>query len=147
VFVVYKIHSGEGPVGDLVAFTGLWGFLLDPIDYFTSIVSDMVEELLDTARLRRILEREPSTQNGNQNLKRKTGKIEFRDVSFSYPGSERPIIDHLSIAIEAGLTVAFVGRSGAGKSTICNLLKRNLVPTAGTILIDDQDITTLEKGS
>ncbi|KAB5515647.1 hypothetical protein GE09DRAFT_1263105 [Coniochaeta sp. 2T2.1] len=91
--------------------------------------------------------REPSTQNGDRNLKRKTGKIEFRDVSFSYPGSERLIIDHLSFAIEASLTVAFVGQSGAGKSTICNLLMRNLVPTAGTILIDDEDITTVKKDS
>ncbi|KAK0702673.1 mitochondrial ATP-binding cassette sub-family B member 6 [Lasiosphaeris hirsuta] len=146
-FVVYKIDSGEGLVGDLVAFTGLWALLLDPIDYFTSIVSDTIQEFLDTARLRRILERELSIPNGDQNLEQKTGKIEFRDVSFSYPGSERPIIDHLSTVIEGGLTVAFVGQSGAGKSTICNLLMRNLVPTAGTILIDDQDITTLKKDS
>ncbi|KAK4206462.1 hypothetical protein QBC37DRAFT_407098 [Rhypophila decipiens] len=75
------------------------------------------------------------------------GMIEFRDVSFSYPGSERLIIDHLSTVIEGGSTVAFVGQSGAGKSTICNLLMRNLVPTAGTILIDGQDITTLKKDS
>ncbi|KAK0722915.1 hypothetical protein B0T26DRAFT_772048 [Lasiosphaeria miniovina] len=146
-FVVYKIDSREGLVGDLVAFTGLWALLLGPIDYFTSVVSDTIQELFDAARLRRILEREPSIPNGDQNLKRKTGKIEFREVSFSYPGPERLIIDHLSTVIEGGSTVAFVGQSGAGKPTICNLLMRNLVPTPGTILIDDQDITTLKKDS
>lgn len=146
-FVIYKVQSGEGPIGDLVAFTGLWGFLLSPIDYFTSIVSDMIEDLLDTARLRRILEWEPSTQKGDQNLKCDTGKIEFQGVSFSYPGSNRLIIDNLSMVIEGGSTVAFVGPSGSGKSTMCNLLMGNLTPTAGTIFIDDQDIRTLKKDS
>jgi ABC-type multidrug transport system fused ATPase/permease subunit len=146
-FVVYKVYYGEGLVVDLVAFTGLWDLLLDPINYFTSVVSDTIQELLDAARLRRILERKPYMPNGDENLERKIGKIEFRDVSFSYPGSERLIIDHLSTVIGGGSTIAFVGQSGAGKSTICNLLMRNLVPTAGTILIDDQDIRTLKKDS
>lgn len=122
--------------------------LFQPLEgNFTSVVSDTIQELLDTARLRRILERELSIPNEDQTLEYKIGKIEFRDVSFSYPGSERLIIDHLSIVIEGGSTVAFVGQTGAGKSTICNLLIRNLVPTTGTILIDDQDITTLKKDS
>ncbi|KAK3382021.1 P-loop containing nucleoside triphosphate hydrolase protein, partial [Podospora didyma] len=91
-------------------------------------LSDTIEELLDTARLRRILEMEPSTPDGDQNLELKTGKIEFRGVSFSFPGSDRLIINDLSFVLELSSTVAFVGRSGAGKSTIYNPLMRNLVP-------------------
>ncbi|HHQ15137.1 MAG TPA: ABC transporter ATP-binding protein [Chromatiales bacterium] len=62
--------------------------------------------------------------------------IEFRDVSFSYPGTEKPAVSHLSFELRAGETVALVGRSGSGKTTVTNLLLRTLDPDSGTILYD-----------
>ncbi|KAM7197985.1 hypothetical protein V8F33_005252 [Rhypophila sp. PSN 637] len=146
-FVIYKIHSGESLIGDLIAFTGLWSLLLRPTEYLGSFLSKNIEKIHDTARLRRILEVVPSISYGDQNLERKTGTIVLEDISFSYPGSERVIIERLSLEIKGGSKVAFVGPSGTGKSTVCNLLMRNIVPTSGKILIDDQDITTVGKDS
>ncbi len=62
--------------------------------------------------------------------------VEFRDVSFSYPGTEKPAVSHLSFELRAGETVALVGRSGSGKTTVTNLLLRTLDPDSGTILYD-----------
>jgi ATP-binding cassette, subfamily B, bacterial len=72
-----------------------------------------------------------------------TGKIDFRNVSFSYD-VDRPVLQDINFLIEPYQTVALVGRSGSGKSTLVKLLFRYFDPTAGQILMDDQDIRTLE---
>ncbi|MEU6300157.1 ABC transporter ATP-binding protein [Streptomyces erythrochromogenes] len=66
--------------------------------------------------------------------------IEFRDVSFSYPGDERPVLDGVSFTVPAGSCVALVGRNGAGKSTLLKLLTRFYEPTAGSILLDGRPL-------
>jgi ATP-binding cassette, subfamily B, bacterial len=72
--------------------------------------------------------------------------IEFRDVSFTYPGTDTPVLDRLNLFVPAGRCVALVGANGAGKSTIVKLLTRLYEPTAGTILIDDVPITAYDRG-
>jgi ATP-binding cassette, subfamily C, bacterial LapB len=137
VFVIYKIRSGEATIGDLVAFTGLWSLLLGPVDYFSSIVGELLEEFLDTTRLRRIIERDSRVEEGDKALEYIEGKVEFRNVSFSYPGSKGQNIDGMSITIKGGSKVAFVGPSGVGKTTIFKLLMWLFVLTeGGAILID-----------
>ena len=71
------------------------------------------------------------------------GDIEFRNVSFTYPGAEQPSLTGISFRLEPGKVVALVGPSGAGKSTIVRLLMRWHEPTTGTIRFDGDDITTL----
>jgi ATP-binding cassette subfamily B protein len=68
------------------------------------------------------------------------GAIEFRDVVFSYPGSDRRVLDHVSLRIEPGQTVALVGATGSGKSTLISLLPRLHEPPAGTVLVDGVDV-------
>jgi ATP-binding cassette subfamily B protein len=69
-----------------------------------------------------------------------TGAIEIRDLVFSYPGTDRRVLDHVSLRIEAGQTVALVGATGSGKSTLINLLPRMHEPPPGTILLDGVDV-------
>jgi ABC-type multidrug transport system fused ATPase/permease subunit len=84
-------------------------------------------------------EKAPITSSAAEHPGATTGKavrIELRDVSFSYPGADRPAIENLSIALEPGETVALIGRSGSGKTTVTNLLLRTLEPQSGEILFD-----------
>lgn len=69
------------------------------------------------------------------------GDIEIRDLSFSYPGRDAPVLRNLNLKIPAGKTTALVGPSGCGKSTIVGLLERWYSPTSGQIIIDGHDIT------
>ena len=72
------------------------------------------------------------------------GHIEFQDVCFSYPGSEAFAIQDFSLDVRAGETIALVGRSGAGKSTICNLVARFYDPCSGRVLVDGRDLESLD---
>jgi len=80
-------------------------------------------------------------------LKIKTGKIEFKNIHFSYPNTKSEAINDINISIEGGSTIALVGHSGAGKSTIINLLPRFYDPSIGKISIDDQNISDVKLSS
>ena len=77
---------------------------------------------------------------GTRKVKGETHKIEFRDVSFAYPGTEKKILDHINITIEPGEHLSIVGLNGAGKTTFIKLLCRLYDPTGGVILLDGVDI-------
>lgn len=146
-FVIFEIYSKKATVGDLIAFPGLWRLLQEPTDYFTTLASDKLEEILDATRLRRILERVPDTGDGDEVMDFVSGRVEFQNVSFSYPGSSSQEIDNISFEIKGGSKVAFVGSTGAGKSTILRLLSRSRFCTGGNILIDGQNVNTLKTES
>jgi ATP-binding cassette subfamily B protein/subfamily B ATP-binding cassette protein MsbA len=80
---------------------------------------------------------------GAQVVKRARGNIEFRDVGFAYE-SERPVLSHLCLEVAAGETVAIIGTSGVGKTTLLSLILRFYDPTAGTILLDGLDIRGMQ---
>jgi ATP-binding cassette subfamily B protein len=76
-----------------------------------------------------------------------TGGIEIRDLVFTYPGASRPVLDHISLRIEPGETVAFVGATGSGKSTLLHLLARLHDPPPGTVFLDGVDIREIPLAS
>jgi len=69
-----------------------------------------------------------------------TGAIDIRDLTFAYPGTDRPVLEHISLRVERGQTVAFVGATGSGKSTLISLLPRLHQPPPGTVFIDGVDV-------
>ncbi len=97
--------------------------------------------------LLRLLDEEPSIEpfsQYGQDPGAPKGRIEFRDVSFVYPTRpDRPALNHLSLTIPPGASVAFVGATGAGKSTIVAMLERFYDPTSGAILLDSRPISSL----
>ena len=79
--------------------------------------------------------------NEPKSIKRHTGHtIKFNDVCFSYPGTDKLVLDHINLEIDAGDTVVIVGLNGAGKTTLIKLLTRLYDPTSGTITLDGEDI-------
>jgi ATP-binding cassette subfamily B protein len=104
-----------------------WGRMLDVLDAVPAISDAHVTEAGRAAPLR--------------------GGIEFRDLVFTYPGSERPVLNGVSMRIEAGQTVAFVGGTGSGKSTLTHLLPRLHEPPPGTVFLDGVDVREIPLSS
>ena len=96
---------------------------------------------VSASRINEVLDTTPTIKEGSHEAKTKTvGKVEFRNVSFKYPDGEEYVLKNISFVANKGDTVAFIGSTGSGKSTLVNLLLRFYDVTEGQILIDDIDI-------
>lgn len=127
--------------------------IFEPIQQLARLLSDMISCQANIERVADLLEQEPnitdtpevlerygdSAEPKRENWEPIRGDIEFRDVSFRYPDGKEYVLEHLNLKIPVGTTVAIVGDTGAGKSTIVNLAGRFFEPTSGEILIDGVD--------
>lgn len=137
-----QVIAGTLTVGTLIAFTGLWLFVYEPLRDFYKSINDYQKGIVAAERIQEIIEL-PLTVQESPNaapLSVHYGGIEFENVRFSYPNTQRDALVDLDLSIEPGTLVAVVGRSGAGKSTILKLITRLYDPSAGRVLIDGQDI-------
>ena len=107
-----------------------------PIRQLTQINEKIQRGLAASRDLFTIMDAEPEEDKGEKQLANVKGRIEFKDVRFRYPTSEQDVLKRFNLTIEPGQTVALVGRSGSGKSTVANLLPRFYEPTSGTIELD-----------
>ncbi len=138
-------------LGDLMMFLVYLTMLLGPI---ASIASSAMSFQNNLAGLDRVLDlmEESAESTGNPGAIEVAqhdvvGAIRFEDVSFRYPGAEQDVLQEISFAVPAGSTVALVGRSGAGKTTLCNLVARFYEPTRGQIWLDDRDLQDIHLDS
>lgn len=133
-------------IGDFVAFTFYLTLLIWPMIALGWVVNLYQRGAASMGRLNRILEAEPAvaTPVHPASLDHAKGSIEFRHVSFAYPKTERTVLVDLSFKVEAGQTVAIMGPTGAGKSTVIALLARLYDPTSGEILIDGTPLTDVD---
>jgi ATP-binding cassette subfamily B multidrug efflux pump len=138
--------AGRITLGEFVAFFAYLGMLTWPMIAFGWVVNIYQRGAASMRRLTTILDEEPELvdgpEDGSLDLK---GRIEFRDVSFHYGrnGDREPILDDINLVVEPGQTVAFVGRTGAGKSTLTRLVPRLYDVTRGTVLVDGHDVRSL----
>ena len=142
------VSRGELRIGDIVAFTGFAALLIARLDQISAFVNQIFEarvkleefyKLEDEARDRE----EPADL---RDLEHVTGHVRFQDVSFTFPNSGQGVED-VSFDVRAGQTVAIVGPTGSGKTTLINLLQRVHVPQHGRILIDGVDTRTVTRKS
>src|SRR5690606_38886262 len=133
-----RVIGGEISPGEFVAFGFYLNLLTWPMISLGWVINLFQRGAASMGRLNRILAAEPRVREPDRpaRLARVRGEIEFRDVYFRYPGTERDVLSGVSFRIPAGATVALVGPTGAGKSTIIALLARLYDPDAGEILLD-----------
>lgn len=139
--------KGEIDPGEFAAFLLYISMFLDPIKKLINIFEQLQNGMTGFARFREIMDQTPETDCENpEELGEVKGEIRFDNVSFSYgEGDERPVIENLSLTIAAGRTVALVGPSGGGKTTLCNLIPRFYEVDSGTITLDGHDIRNLRR--
>lgn len=141
-----QVLKGDTTPGGFFSFITAMIMAYRPVKVVASLNTQMQEGIAAAARFFAVMDQKPKIhdRDGAAALAFDHGRIVFDDVTFHYEGtetSERPAgVSHLSFAIPAGATVALVGPSGGGKSTIMNLLLRFYEPQSGRILIDGQDI-------
>ncbi|MBN9380598.1 MAG: ABC transporter ATP-binding protein [Chitinophagaceae bacterium] len=131
--------------GDVVMYVTYLTMLYDPIDNLASIWAEIQQNVSSVARAFRLLDTKITAPEGTQ-LQLSRGKIEFQHVQFGY-SPERMVLNDLSFTAEPGKVTALVGGSGAGKTTTVDLLLKLFEPQSGRILIDGQDISTIEEAS
>ncbi len=133
--------------GDLLAFFASFGLMINPIRQLTDINSKLHSAAAAMDRINDFLSwtpkvRSPENAVGVNSIRR---GIEFKNISFQYPDSpERKVLDQVSFNLPFGKTVALVGQSGSGKSSIVQLMTRMYDVTDGAILVDGQDLRTLD---
>ncbi|MBX4893799.1 MULTISPECIES: ABCB family ABC transporter ATP-binding protein/permease [Rhizobium] len=136
-----RIKAGEMSLGDLVLVNAYVLQLYQPLNFFGLMYREIRQALIDMEEMLKLLhtEAEVPDRKGAHALDVKGGLVEFANVSFGYD-DRRQILDNISFKIPAGQTVAIVGATGAGKSTLSRLLYRFFDVTGGAIFIDGQDI-------
>ena len=134
----------EFSAGSLVAFITAAAQLGKPIRTLSNIQSIIQRGLAAAEDIFEQLDTELEQNTGGSTLGEVSGRVEFHNIAFRYPGAQSDAISDVSFAVEAGQTVAVVGRSGSGKRTLVKLLARFYTPTGGQITLDGQDIQGIE---
>ena len=129
-------------VGELIAFNSYLGFLLMPIMTIGFLAAQITRAGASAVRVFELLDAplEVTDSPGATPLGPIIGRVEFRDVRFRYAGGEREILRGVSFTVEPGQLVALLGTTGAGKSTITNLVPRFYDATGGAVLVDGRDV-------
>ncbi|MBI4539523.1 MAG: ABC transporter ATP-binding protein [Gemmatimonadetes bacterium] len=133
------IVDGEITVGEFVAFGVYLALLIWPMIALGWVISLYQRGAASMARINRIMAMEPAVASPPEPVRLGSvrGGVEFRDVWFRYPGSERWVLKNISFQAEPGQTVAVVGGTGSGKSTLVSLIPRISDPTQGSVLVDE----------
>lgn len=144
---VFLIQDGEVTMGALIAAVILSGRTLAPLTQLASALSRANSARQAFRSLNAIMKDDDSEVEYQQRLSRPrlSGEIEFKNVTYSFPGAKAPVIRDLSLKIPAGQKVAIVGRMGSGKSTLARLASGLIQPTEGSILIDGVDLRQIDK--
>lgn len=136
-----QVINGLLTIGELLAFTTYVARLFGPVSAFANMNVQLQQALAAFDRVQEYLELQTEIRDrpGAIELPPVRGRIEFRDVSFAY-SPERPVLKHISFTVEPGQLVALVGPTGAGKSTVVNLIPRFYDPDEGCVRIDGYDL-------
>ncbi len=141
---VYAVISGEITLGVLVIFTTYTGKLLFPIRQLGRILSNAGKSRVALRRIREILDQPPEPPETDVSAPPLTGDIVFDHVTFAYEEG-RPVLNDLSFTVPAGKTVAILGATGSGKSTVVELLQRLYEPQSGQITIGGTPIKKIDR--
>jgi ATP-binding cassette, subfamily B, multidrug efflux pump len=145
-FGAFRVDSGEMPIGNLTAFMQYIAQILFAIMTAVIMFVQVPRAAVSAGRIREVLDAEPTIADPPIPVSPpRRGRVEFRDVEFRYPGAEEAVLRHISFEANPGETVAIVGSTGSGKTTLINLLPRFYDATGGQVLIDGVDVRQLDR--
>ena len=141
----FMITSGEMEINNFFSFLTAMMLAYQPIRSLATINMLFYQGAAGAERVFEVIDNEPSVKESKSAAKLKISacNIKFQEVSFSYPNTKEQAIKNINVSIDGGTTAALVGHSGAGKSTIINLLPRFYDPKKGAVYIDGQDISSV----
>ena len=151
-FIYYTglmVSTGEIEINNFFSFLTAMMLSYQPIRSLATINMLFYQGGAAAERVFGVIDKEVNIKEETEkpDLKINTGKIDFKNIHFAYPNTKSEAINNINISIEGGSTAALVGHSGAGKSTIINLLPRFYDPSSGKIFIDGQDISNIKLSS
>ena len=139
LFLVLYLR-GDATAGDLVAYITAAGMLPKPIRQLSEVSSTIQKGLAGAESIFAQLDEIPENDSGTYSAEHVRGHLQVRQLNFTYPGAEHPVLQDIEFTAQPGQMIALVGRSGSGKSTLANLSPRFYPHTAGDILLDGVDV-------
>ena len=132
---------------DLVVFTAYVSLVMTAMKFITKVVPRVPRALVSAKRINEVLETEPLVKDGSVTVAQAETSVVFNNVGFRYPGAIKNAISNISFTARKGETVAFVGSTGSGKTTLINLIPRLFAATEGEIYVNDINVRDYEKKS
>nr|WP_245572453.1 ABC transporter ATP-binding protein [Actinokineospora enzanensis] len=142
-----RVAEGDLSPGVLLAFLLYLGLFFAPVQQLSGVFDGYQQARVGLKRIGELLRTPTSVRPPERPVPvpaHLSGEVELRDVDFTYPGTDRPAVSGLSLRVRSGETVALVGATGAGKSTVVKLIARFYDPTAGAVLVDGVDLRTFD---
>ena len=146
-YAMLQSSAAQLSVGEFAAFVAGMLMLTAPLKRVTDINEYLQKGLAAAESVFQLIDQEPEPDRGTVVVGRARGEVRFEGVTFSYGDSIRPALEGIDLTIAPGETVALVGSSGAGKTTLANLVPRFYRPTRGRVMLDGQDLETLTLAS
>jgi subfamily B ATP-binding cassette protein MsbA len=140
VAALWQSSHGGSSVGSFVAFIVAMLQLVPPLKHLSELAGPITRGLAALDKAVALIDGSRPERGGSFDPGRSAGHVELRDVTLRYRPTQAPALDRINLALKAGETVALVGPSGAGKTTLVNLLPRFIEPSAGTVLLDGQPL-------
>ena len=142
-----RAADGLVEVGSLTAFMQYLLQILMAVMMATMIFLMIPRAMVAAKRINEVLATEPELTEGTRQADDVAGHLELRNVSFSYPGADEPVLENISFTAAPGQTIGIIGSTGAGKTTLLNLIPRLIDTSAGQVLIDDVPVTQYSRSA
>ncbi len=143
----HRVDQGLVEIGSLTAFLQYLMQILAAVMMGTFMAMMLPRALVCAKRITEVLAHEPSIHAPAQPVRpeHNRGRVEFREVTFSYAGAEAPVLEDISFTAEPGTTTAIIGSTGSGKTTLLSLLPRLYLPSGGQVLLDGVDVAQMDR--
>jgi len=143
-YATLQSRMNQLSVGGFVSFFSAMALLLSPLKRLSNVNENLQRGLAAAASVFEFLDSPSEADNGTVSMARSSGHLRFESVGFTYPGTEKPALNDINLDIQPGETIALVGSSGSGKSTMMSLIPRFYQVDQGRILLDGVDICDLK---
>lgn len=141
-----QVQENMATPGTIMAAITYTTQLLNGILMLVMLFQNISKGIASWKRMKEVLDSQPELKDGDFDGSTSIhGKIEFRDVSFAFPGTEQNVLEHINLTIHPGETIAVMGATGCGKTALVNLIPRFYDVTCGTVLVDDVDVQSYKQ--